>query len=164
MDSLTDNDIAILAPVLKKSVSLETLALDTNPIRAAGLEILFQSAPITLRSLSLDNCGLGDDECDVVRRKIPRNLSELNLSRNSIGRIRCLVMINFLSRNDNRLQVLFLDGNPGADKYMMKRLDDAVPPYQRTYYYNIRKNHGFESKTVTTGAGVSLLTLTSARV
>merc|ERR1711920_1039736 len=105
---------------------LKELNLNSNSIRIAGLKTLFRSVPVTLTSLSLVNCGLGDGECNVIRRKIPTNIRKLDLMKNRIGRNQRLGMIDLLSCSGNRLVVIFLDGNPGADKNVMKRLGEAV--------------------------------------
>jgi len=146
---LNDKHIAILAPELKKFVKLERLELGNNRIGAAGLLKLCQSLPGTVEQLELKDCGLGDNECNVICRKIPMHINEINLSKNRIGLSGCIKMIDLLSRSDNQLNIVFLDGNPGADFNVMKRLHDTVATENRSYYNRIREIDGFACEAVT---------------
>ena len=144
-NGLTDDDVMILSPMLKKCVRLERLYLDDNNIGEVGCATLCRSLPDSLKFLDLTKNGMGDDACMALCRSLPAHVEDLLLFNNNMGPEGCRELLKLFRRPNNELECLFVDGNPGANKVIKQQLTDKVNEVRRDWYMRVKKFCGFNS-------------------
>jgi len=136
-NSLTSDDMMILAPMLTKCVKLEHLCLGWNDVGNNGCVTWIRSLPNTLDALSLTYNRLGDEVCEELGRLLPTNLNQLVLTHNQFGSAGCSKLLELYERPNNKLILLWIGGNPGATKEVKRRILDIIPAVYHEVYKDL---------------------------